>query len=315
MTHRTVVDLSGVDNGKYNMVLIGPVPGMAYGLAQPLTTDTAVQYGAVNFPDYDALFGSGAQTTGSSLANVSKFRIISQTVRAQATSATLNNSGRITAVRLDETELLDNVISGVTNPVVSGLWPVTAAEMASYPGAVTAHVNDGLSCWTVNSDETWKWFPIFNSGAKVLPAEDVTKTLLTPAGTGATLKSISGWGGTVPMVICISGSNVNTTVSLEITQTVEYVPVPGSLLASLASPSPAHDPLALELYKTAAREMPVAVPRIRNDGFWEKFLQVIEVGAAPIGALFGPIGRAVGATLSTVSSGLRSMTLGGGRGR
>jgi hypothetical protein len=275
-------------------------------LAQPAVGDQGFTYSVKFYPDYQSFFGSNATAM---LANVQRFRIVGSTIRAQATSPVLYNGGRLTAVRLDNVAVSEFAGSQAfaSSPFISGLSQLDLNEMSSYPGAVTAHVNDGLTAWSVNAEANWKFNTIWGNENGLYKAES-TSDPLTEA-LPANYK-LSGWGNTVPLALIASGTNSNTTLTLELTQTVEYLPTPGSLLAGQCKPSPAFDPCALQAYKTACRELPVAVPRAKNDGFWSSFLDVLSNFAAPVGAAFGPKGALLGATVSTISSGLRSMMSG-----
>lgn len=287
------------------------MPGIAYMLAQPNVTDTGFTYTFKYFPDYAAFYGpTGSQSATSMLANVQKFRMIGSTVRAQATSSVLNNSGRLTAVRLDNVSRTD-VNSSDNFTYITGLGNLDLNEISSYPGAVTAHVNDGLTSWTVNTQPMWEFSDIWASQTALFKAEaGSANTTLASAGLGNLL---TGWGNTVPLALMISGSNTNTSITLELTQTVEYIPTPGSLLSGQCKPSPEYDPTALSAYKQAARQLPVAVPRAKNDGFWDSFLKVVGAVAGTVGPMFGPKAALLGASISTITGGLRSLLTGYGK--
>jgi hypothetical protein len=309
-THRQIVDITATATDRYTIVILAPMPGVAYLLAQPLVTDTGFTYSVKVYPDYGAFFG-GPQTNTSMMANVQKYRVIGQTVRAQATSSVFNSAGRLTAVRLDNVGL--SSVGSSAYPYVSGLATLDLNEMSSYPGAVTAHVNDGLTAWTVNAQPMWPFSDIWASELTLYKAEAGGANTALTDGSGPGL--LSGWGCTTPMALIISGSSVATSVTLELTQTVEYIPTPGSLLSGQCKPSPEYDPIALSSYKQATRLLPAAVPRAKNDGFWDNFLRVVGGVAGAIGPVFGPKAALLGASISTITGGLRSLLTGYGRTR
>ena len=311
--HKQIFDIVIPDGAvKDTFIVLPPMPGIAYLLSQPATGASTTLYSAKRFYDYDAIFGTyGQQNAESMLNNFTRFRIIGQSARLQATSAVLNNSGRITVARLENVSVESPFVQGQRAPSIAGLYTATASEIGSYPGAISAHVNDGLTAWTTNGKANWEFSSIWSAADVATAAEDQTKIVVSFDAASPANKLMSGWGNTVPLAFAITGSiGGNTTISMEISQLVEYIPVPGSILAGSSRPSAPHDEAALEYYKYAAREMPIAVTRAKNDGYWTTFLDLVATLAQPVGSLFGPKGMLIGATLSTVATGLRSLTLG-----
>lgn len=91
----------------------------------------------------------------------------------------------------------------------------------------------------------------------------------------------------------LTGLNYESTITIVYRLILEVAPTFDNVqLVVLAQPSPDYDPLALELYKTAAAMLPVGVPVSENASgdFWRKCLNIIATATeklAPI--LRGPV--------------------------
>lgn len=97
-----------------------------------------------------------------------------------------------------------------------------------------------------------------------------------------------------------SGLSKESILTLDVRFIVEVAPThANTTLVSLASPSSQFDPLALELYSRAVRELPPGVKVSANAAgdWWRVVSGAIKV-VAPIAAKFGPYGQAASAIMS-----------------
>lgn len=97
-----------------------------------------------------------------------------------------------------------------------------------------------------------------------------------------------------------SGLTKETVLTLDVRFIVEVAPTQANTtLVSLASPSSQYDPLALELYSRAVRELPPGVKVSANAAgdWWRVVSGAIKV-ASPIASKFGPYGQAASAIMS-----------------
>lgn len=105
--------------------------------------------------------------------------------------------------------------------------------------------------------------------------------------------------------VFMTGLSPTSTFRIKLKIFVERAPsFNDPLLAPLASPSAPYDATVLALYSSCLASLPVAVPVCMN-GFGDWFKEVLGIVgsvAAPVGALFGPQGAAIGAAVSTVAN-------------
>lgn len=98
-----------------------------------------------------------------------------------------------------------------------------------------------------------------------------------------------------------TGLNPNATLQVTVKYYVERIPtVTEPDLLVLTRKSPDYDPMALELYTHTLAELPVGVQVGENPlGEWfDDVLSTVAQFAAPLGAVFGPMGTAAGTALA-----------------
>jgi len=306
LKHKFIYDYTLPTNGLASFAML-PVPATVF-VAQPVSVTASMTYAPVKFPEFNSLFNGTATVSGTQLGNVSKFRVVNMSMRLKPTTSTLNNAGRVTWARLENVDMTQyggGSASQVDNMALAGLYQASISDISSIPGSATEHINRGATAWSVNGKDTWEFSEVWNNISQVQAAE-AAGTYVMASGTNYWYP---GYGNMAPLVLTVSGSNNSTAVSIECTMTVEYVPTPGSTYMLLAGSSANHDPEALELYKEASRRLPVGVPADQNAGFWDHFLKIIGVLGGPIGSLFGPAGKFVGASIGSLATGLRSLIL------
>jgi hypothetical protein len=105
------------------------------------------------------------------------------------------------------------------------------------------------------------------------------------------------------------GLPAGTSLQFTVKYFVEFFPtVQNGLLQSLATPSAAYDPLALEIYSRCLRELPVACMQGENPlGEWfSEVLDLISTAAPKVGAVFGPTGTIIGNGLGLLAKTART---------
>jgi hypothetical protein len=155
------------------------------------------------------------------------------------------------------------------------------------------YTNDDLAGWNFGTPGSTYGFGTFSSP--------------TIAGTGATTSITQHQFSHHPIMfntsgIFLTGLNQNSTFTVTVRYGIEYAPSPyETQLVSLAQPSPHYDPAALEIYKRAAVELPIAVPVGENESgdFWDTVLGIIGDVAPMVGSMIpipgaGMLGNLVG---------------------
>lgn len=292
----------------YTLVLL-PTPGVACWQS-PTSASTSVSYRPVVFGDFGSLFGTTPGGT-SVLANVDAFRYVAKTFEIKPVSATLNNSGLILAARCPNITLTSAISGTFPQPPVQalgGLSKATQGNLSAMPAVFQGHINQGVYGFAIQNQPQWPWtsIQVDVDGTNIPYAEDTSKAALEISDT---LPEWVGFGTMGPIVISISGLTAGTSFALTVEDIVEYRPAVGSLLAEMASPGHAiRDQVAMDFYEIAAESMQPFCPADQNDGFWEKFLNVIAMTAGSVAPFTGQYAPLVGA-VGGVATGLRSLIL------
>jgi len=108
--------------------------------------------------------------------------------------------------------------------------------------------------------------------------------------------------GTTAIFATCSGLNTTTPQPLRFIATtcVEYQPEPTSTVAKFTSPSPAHDPLALETVSRAQTVMPMAVTRSEKQSFFGTLLSLVGQGVRGLAKSGIPIVSEVAAGANSI---------------
>lgn len=164
----------------------------------------------------------------------------------------------------------------------SGQW---AAAKGCYVVPRIINMNNVPQPSYGKSGITYHTLPEGVAGAAVYQTAPTTNStfggIVCPASNGTT---DSIFGATCSY---FTGLSNQTTLTITLRSVVEYFPYPGSALLPAATPSPAYDPVSLQLYSLAVREAPYAVPVAQNSAgdFFRKILRVISNVAPVVGAM------------------------------
>ena len=288
--------------------LVMPTPGISYWRCSvPVGTyplQTTVWTPVYN-SSFQSLFGTPTDQTVDTPTNpverdtnVTKFRYVSNTFEITPTSNFMQYAGSITVwkfpVTLSETfrttgvgALQDQIVELAFN----GLSALTQVSPDNKPFKFI----DGAYSVAVNTETNWE-FQSVRSGITRMPglSESATNNITW----GSFLGDIIGMGDLQSMVFRVSSptGSVNSAI-IKSWSCVEYQPNPSSAYYQFAGKSPAHDPVALKLYRQIALKVPVAVCVAENDGFWtDRVVPILKsiLGAARVvGNVIPPVGLAV----------------------
>jgi len=113
--------------------------------------------------------------------------------------------------------------------------------------------------------------------------------------------------------VILEGLNPNSTFTVTLRTVWEVAPdygdANGAVLVPLTQPSPAYDPIAIELYQRAVAMLPVAVPVGMNAAgdWWDWVLAALGAAATPVATMvMGPAGAVVGAAASSAINTIRN---------
>lgn len=284
-----------------------PTPGVAFWYADTPAGPWKPKY----YPEFASLFGDSSDPTFMyGTINVERFRYVSQIVEVKFAGQVLNAQGTLTAARMPGIEVNEQVEPGtasVPNAVskyITGLITTNQSDIASMPGFYTGNVIKGLFGWSVNEGGSWDFNPIWMEtlGLNTRDNDHAAGPFLLDG-------EVMGWGNIVPIVFCQTGSNDASALSINVECCIEYCPRSSSLMARMSAPSPAHDPVALELYSKAGKNLAAFVPADENDGFWDKFLNIVSSVSGFLAPVLGPRGKLIAGGISALTSGIRSLII------
>lgn len=310
-----------VPANSYTILLVPPIPGVAYASANNSTgvVGGATDFECVNYGSYQTLFG--AYTTPET-ANVLAFRFMGTMIELQPASPVTTNSGVLMVSKQGITVTTDGLLASTTanlTPLTTGaLSPTIDLTTCSVTAVTTGpvynrHPNDG--CYAIGYNQgDWSFTPIWDDVASIPVAQAYFATgadppvisltnVKTDLGqiTAASSQAIPGWGKHQSIVVILQNTASSPLVmSIQTRQIVEYIPNAKSILYSMATPSPAPNIRVLQMYSYAVHQLAIAVPYTQNAGFWATLLSIWR-GALSIASIIpGPI--------SAVATGLRYAT-------
>jgi len=305
-TFRSQFPITTVANNNFHCMGL-PVPGTAFYYQNRPPGNVEGNWIQQQFPAAGALFGTGAYLT----QHVTRFRIISHVIEVKPTSSVLNNSGVISAARLENVALNAAVVSDTPDISINGTADIVTGEplaqaqfMSSMPGFYSGHFNLGVYGMGANNQGSWEWSDFFQQPVNIPSSE-------TPnAGSSVNFPGVGGFGKFSAPSFSVEGVATGTTVSfvVYVEQCVEFEIRPGSMLANMLHDRLEPDPAALLVYNEAMRKLPSFVCAKENSGFWEKVLKVISAVAAGTAPLLGPYAPVAGA-IAGVTGTLADMDL------
>jgi hypothetical protein len=279
-------------------IVIAPTPGVAYWTTNvPVGTSLAgATLTAVPMPGFTTLFGTTSQSRAT---QVTAFRYASMVAGLYPTSNLMQFAGSINVWKIPlKQELASYFVAVPTTPVttlaqeawtINGLESLDSVGNDNYSGSFI----EGCFSQSVNNEPTFAFNSIME-GLSTVPSSAVSLAtvgqFLTLNATGA---GYMGMGSMDTIVIKVSSPTgaVNAAM-LKTWACIEYRVNSSSALYQSAHISPAHDPMALEMYRKIAHEVPVAVACRDNATFWERVKKLLNAGLTGAMSIPGPVGMA-----------------------
>lgn len=282
-------------SGRDYFFLVAPVPGQAYYFGQTSpggVWSLADNLVGVPYADLTGLFGPAAVNSADI---VNGFRHISLCAELIPTTNAMTWTGSVEVWKMP-LGLADSQATSY-HKTITGLQGLNATNNDRYIGPFNA----GAYSYSTNQQPDVEFSPIIEGYA------DMPVTTPT-AGTGDFVQlqgRFPGLGGMEAILIKVSGVTADQSCIIKTWACVEYKVAPNSVLYEYSSASPAHDPLALELYSRIATELPIAVPYYDNDNFWQRIVRIIQA-ATGVGAMlpgnYGMVSRGANLLASATRS-------------
>lgn len=283
---------------KQTMILIAPVPGMAYFWAEtaPGTSFSATAFTGVAMPGYSTLFPSTTNTN----SNVTSFRYASMCAGLYPSGnlTTMAGSIQVYKAKLSLTNsylqlafaTTPAVTVPMTTPTIEGLECLDTIP----PNNFACNFADGCFTQSVCNQPDFEFRPI-TEGYANLPVGSITTAqanMYTSLNAPATT-SITGLGDMDAICILVNSpaAAVNPAI-LKIWACIEYQPNSASALYEFSNTSPARDDLALAAYRGIANSIPVAVRAVENANFWARIKAMLNKVLGATSYIPGPIGAA-----------------------
>jgi len=302
--------------GKDDYYVFAPTPGVAFWYTQ---TPTGVAPGAAASwaPTYfPGCFGSGNifgdETTGFNARanNVDRFRYASMCAGIYPTSSLNNTSGSI-QVWKTPLSLADETYSQTIPTSTPTTINAVAKVVSGLDGADTVprdNFSQGLINGTyvvsTNNQEDFRFQDILE-GVVQLPYSSYTGSGMH----GKMVGPVLGLGDMDAIVIKISSPTGSTNAFvLKTWACIEYRPTADSVFDRFAGLSPGLDEVALQAYRHASTQLPLAVVAAHNADFWDIVTKVLGYGAQAASLVPGPIG-VIGSATTMLMDGIRGLTL------
>jgi hypothetical protein len=222
-------------------------------------------------------------------------RVVGLGYEVHNTTAELTVQGAVTVYRLPVNPYSNSSTSTVFQSGVSGAtaipagWstvsvpsiPSTEGQALLLYGSKTWLAKDG--CYLVNTFNSTEIAPNCSNTVQPLvyitTPNDSTQYVPAPVIPSITPEILAPrslfWANTNIAGSFFSGLSLTTTLKVNYNIMIERFPSPnGNDLAVMATPSPAYDPIALEMYSRTCRELPTGVP-VAENGFGDWFSGVV----------------------------------------
>jgi hypothetical protein len=219
------------------------------------------------------------------------------------TVSTVPNVANVYSRAIEDTTAVSTITSYPVKQIT--LPPTDATTALLVPGATQWHAKDGA-------------YVVPHLMQPVIPVEGsnlemtmYSASLVGPCALQATTNEIYPHIGNFhhafnrPFIL-LSGLDGLSTFTVTFRTYVEYFPNPSSTIMSFATPSPAYDPKALQLYGLIAAELPLAVPVAMNakGDYFRMVLSALSSSLkhlGPMAALVHPAGPAAAAVAAEVA--------------
>jgi len=303
--------------GNDTYYLVAPTPGIAFWTTTT-TTGTPLTSSSVWTPVlHSGYFGAGQPLFGgptSANTNVDKFRYASLAAGFYTTSSAMTTAGSVQVWKMPLTlveEYYNKTVAttpavtfDASAPIVAGLDGSTVVPRDNYSQGVI----HGMYTISTNNQEEFRFLDI-HPGINRLPSTNYTSSMWGVLNATASNAAIVGVGDLDAICIKVSvptGASVSGV--LKSWACIEFRTVPDSIYDRLCSNSPDYDPIALALYRQAAKGLPLAVMSAENANFWQRLLEVLGIGAAAAAYVPGPVGI-IGAGASMLISGMKELSM------
>lgn len=300
--------------GKDDYYIIAPTPGVAYWYAQTATgaapTSTTV-WTPQPFPGAfgaGSLFGDQASGTSDRATNVDAFRYASLCAGVYPTSNMMQFAGSVQVWKAPLKQSVENIaLTFATTPtvsfnttevVVSGLEGASVVPTENYSHSFI----DGMYTVSGNNQPDFPFNPILE-GYPRLPCQSTTHMF------GVLNGPFLGMGDTDSIIVKFSNPTGSTnSFVLKVWACLECRVNPSSPLYQYAGQSPPHDPVAIDIYRKALSQIPLAVVCAENAKFWENLLKIIRSMSTAAAFIPGPVGM-IGAGVGAVIEGVSALTV------
>jgi len=303
--------------GTDTYLLFSPIPGQAFARSDKLTSiplENGDVFQSKPFKDTSQLFpsiGTDIVAFSDNTAFVDKFRYVSLAAEIQCTSNDMTWAGNIELIKAPvalakEKHLMAASPSGpaafIDGTVMTGLDSIRNFSQVYSNGYYNAEGNvhaapfkDGVYSCSLNKDPTWGFIDVTDGTSS---NDQVYAPISTQAVSGTQDRflysgSVVGIGScdTIMMRVSVPAGGPSMSAFIKVWHTVEYQPVYGTLLSTIATPSPAYDECALALYQVFYKNLPLAVPSRENANFWKRVLGLIKSVAGTLTVLPGAYGQ------------------------
>lgn len=284
--------------------ILAPTPGIAYWTASvangtpilPATTFTAVEYA-----DFNTLFGVGAQTNANI---VSKFRYVSNHFELIPTVNQMTWTGNVQAFTVPlSLSMIPATADGSLSWVINGVQGLNGTNSTQY----TSPFNLGCYGAAYNRNSTFDFHSIMESVTSIPP--DPGFSVIGSFGNFTHTNGIPGFDNNMDsLVIKISGVTATESAIIKTWACVEYQVLPGSSIYEYMTMSPCYNEHTLRLYREIVNSLPVAVTFLDNANFWMRVLDIIKRISGSLSVVPGPYGLIAGG-VNAVSTGIEQLVI------
>lgn len=301
--------------GRDDYYIIAPTPGIAYWYAQTATNTPPTSTTSWTPKPFPGAFGAGSlfgdQASGGAdrAANVDAFRYASLCAGLYPTSNMMQFAGSVQVWKAPLKQTTENVaLTFATTPPVSfsttelavaGLEATASVPTENY----THSFIDGMYTVSGNNQPDFPFISVVEGYPK-LPAQ-ATGTNMFGVLNGPYL----GMGDTDAIILKVSNATTSTnSFVLKVWACQEYRVSPNSPLYQYAGTSPPYDPIALDTYRKAMTQIPIAVVCAENAKFWESLMKIIRSMSTAAAFVPGPVGM-IGTGVNAVMDGVAALTM------